>query len=43
MKEELLCPPAPAPASPGGSGLFFRSLTAVLEEIGVPWCEEAGD
>ena len=43
-KEALFCPPPePAPASPGGKGLFLRSLTVVLEDKGVPWCEEAGD
>ena len=31
------------PFSPGGSGLFLVSLTAVVEEVGVPWFEELGE
>ena len=39
----LLCPWKPALPSPGGRGLFFKSFTVVLDDIGVPWCEDAGD
>lgn len=31
------------PFSPGGSGLFLVSLTAVVDEVGVPWFEEPGE
>lgn len=31
------------PFSPGGNGLFLVSLTAVVEELGVPWFEELGE
>ena len=32
----LLVPPREVPFSPGGSGLFLVSFTAVVEEVGVP-------
>lgn len=31
------------PLSPGGSGLFRISFTAVVDEVGVAWLDELGE
>lgn len=40
---ELLKIELVGPFSPGGSGLFLISFTAVVEELGVPWFDELGE
>lgn len=40
---ELLKIELAGPFSPGGSGLFLMSFTAVVDELGVPWFDELGE
>ena len=41
--KELLCLPCASPLSSGGRGLFRKSFSVVVEDVGVLWLEDTGD